>query len=104
MRDARAFYLAAILAILFIAALAVGAELSAPAKDWLKSTFGHHWVGKSILATAFFAVVLALSYYSRTFDSVIKRFDAREWSVGVALATAVSLLFILSYFVFHSFL
>ncbi|MEM4389569.1 MAG: hypothetical protein QXG98_02820 [Candidatus Micrarchaeia archaeon] len=73
MRDARAVYFAAILTILFIAVLTVVAELSAAAKEALKAAFGHHWIGKSVLAIAFFAVVSAAAYYTRMLDSVIRR-------------------------------
>jgi len=39
----------------FVAAVTVIAELAPPIKNWLKATFSHHWVGKSILAAALFA-------------------------------------------------
>ncbi len=45
-------------AALFAAAITVIAELAPPVKDWLKTTFSHHWVGKSILAAGIFVVLL----------------------------------------------
>jgi len=104
MRDARAFYLAALLAILFTAALTIGAEALPAVKGWLKSAFGHHWVGKSALATAFFAAVSAAAYCTRALDPIVMRWDAGRWGVWVALAAALSALTLLAFFALHSFL
>lgn len=48
--------LGAIITIIFVVAITISAELIPALKDWLKNTFSHHWVGKSILSLAFFAI------------------------------------------------
>lgn len=50
LRFINSFVLSGIATVIFIAALTIAAELFAPLKDWLKNTFSHHWVGKSILS------------------------------------------------------
>lgn len=52
-----AFIVSAIVAVVFIAIIVVWAELYAPLKGWLKSSFGHHWVGKGVLASAIYFVL-----------------------------------------------
>lgn len=46
--------LSASLTMVGLTVLTILAELQAPLKAWLTSTFTHHWLGKSILALAFF--------------------------------------------------
>lgn len=46
----------AIATVIFIALITIVADLAPALKDWLKSTFSHHWVGKSILSLAFFVI------------------------------------------------
>ncbi len=42
-------------ALLFI--LTVVADLAPSVKSWLASSFSHHWIGKGVLASAFFIVL-----------------------------------------------
>ena len=56
--------LSAIAAIVTIVAITITGELYAPLKDWLKTTFTHHWLGKSIISIAVFAVVFFVSRLS----------------------------------------
>lgn len=46
----------AMLTIVGLVVLILVAEASAPTKLWLSTNFSHHWVGKGILATAFFLI------------------------------------------------
>lgn len=48
--------LSASLTMVGLTVVTILAELQAPLKAWLTSTFTHHWLGKSILALAFFLV------------------------------------------------
>jgi len=50
------FAIGGILAIVFVVAATIGAELYAPFKNWLADTFSHHWVGKGVLSTTIFFV------------------------------------------------
>lgn len=56
------FTRSAIAAVVFIAAATILAELYAPFKDFLKNNFYHHWVGKSVISLAIFAVGGVLCY------------------------------------------
>ncbi len=52
-----AFALSASVTVLFIAVLTIWADLYAPLKDWLKTMFTHHWIGKSVLSAALFLIL-----------------------------------------------
>lgn len=54
--------LGAIASALLIVLLTIGGEEWAPLKNWLKATFFHHWLGKSYLSIALFALITAVSY------------------------------------------
>jgi hypothetical protein len=49
--------LAALVTIVFLTVLTIGAELSTGLLAWLKATFYHHWIGKGILGIIVFALV-----------------------------------------------
>ena len=53
----------AIAAVIFITAITITADLYLPLKDWLKNTFSHHWIGKSILSVAVFIVIGLVSRF-----------------------------------------
>src|SRR3989344_2363946 len=48
--------------ILTTTAITIWGELYAPLKNWLASTFTHHWLGKSIISIAVFFVVWLVVY------------------------------------------
>ena len=73
------------LTIIFITALTIVAELHVPTKDWLQTTFTHHWIGKSILALVLFGLLSAFRFF---FPNVKPHFG---WLGGVALASAMLL-------------
>lgn len=58
--------LSSIAVAIFIPAITIAAELAVPLKEWLKNTFYHHWVGKSLIAVIVFAglsiLVFAIPY------------------------------------------
>lgn len=56
-RYIHAFAISAGLAIAVVAFLTVAGELHKPLKNWLASTFSHHWVGKGIISFVGFYVV-----------------------------------------------
>jgi len=53
----RSVAMATIVTSVMLAALIVSAEEVPALKDWLKQTFYHHWLGKSVLALGLFTVV-----------------------------------------------
>jgi MFS family permease len=57
-------YLAAILSMVVVTILTIGAELNADLKGWLKGTFSHHWIGKGVLAILTFLVVVGVTYWT----------------------------------------
>ncbi len=52
--------LATAVAIIFITAITIAADLYSPLKNWLKDTFSHHWIGKGVLAAALWMAVAVL--------------------------------------------
>lgn len=84
---------------IFLVVIIVWAEMSAPLKTWLGTTFSHHWTGKGILATvAFFASGLIASTGQPKTDTQIAR--AGVWLYAATLGAA-SLLAL--YFLYHVF-
>lgn len=55
--------MSAILAVFFVTIITVAAELWPPLKEWLKTMFTHHWVGKSVLVAALYLGRLALIFF-----------------------------------------
>ena len=54
--------LSSILVVIFIPIITVAAELIPPLKEWLKNTFSHHWIGKSIISLILFVGLGALTF------------------------------------------
>ena len=64
--------LSAVIAIVFLTVITITGELYkvagangkmvSPIKDFLKAIFGHHWVGKGVLAVALFVILSGLLY------------------------------------------
>lgn len=50
------FIIGAITAVIFVAAVTIFSELAPDIKSFLKNTFTHHWVGKSVLSLMIFLV------------------------------------------------
>ena len=77
--------IASILAIVFITAITILAELNAPLKNWLKSLSGHHWTSKGILSFLLYIVALFVVYV------VTKKIDHKGVKGGLwgAIGTTV---------------
>lgn len=56
MKKLHAFILSAIITIIFLTVIIITADLYLPLKDFLKSAFYHHWIGKGILGVALFLI------------------------------------------------
>ena len=71
-------------------------------KNWLTGTFGHHWVGKGMLAVAFFAVVTIflqlLPERNEEKNAIVRATLMLVWM------TIVSSLVLVLYYVFENFL
>jgi len=60
------FISGAISSVVFLVLITVVADLIPTLKDWLKSSFYHHWIGKGVLAILIFFVIQGLmAIYSR---------------------------------------
>ncbi|MCP8307766.1 MAG: hypothetical protein H3Z52_03540 [archaeon] len=91
------FFLATAIVILLVTGMTIGAELYKPLKDWLAITFGHHWVGKSVIAfLAFFIIALgANSYFAK------REQDIGKWATITIVLMILSSLAILGFFTLH---
>lgn len=49
--------------VFFIAGITISAELFTPIKDWLKTTFSHHWLGKGALSLLLFSAITIAGYF-----------------------------------------
>lgn len=87
-------YLATIGTILLIVILTIGAELLPALKANLKNTFGHHWIGKSILATIMFFI---------TFFAFrkVEFWDIKRWTILLAAIWILGNLIIFGFFIWH---
>ena len=88
-----------ILTIVFVTAVTIGGELYAPLKNWLASTFTHHWLGKSVLTAGLFVVVTSIL-------AVIPRETSTTFSLGrriqrLNLITVVATLVLIGFFIYH---
>lgn len=77
-----------IVTIAAITAMTILAELVPSFKDWLKSTFSHHWVGKSVLALVTFTVVTFGAIFLPFSVDAKKLQRALEWLLGVMILAA----------------
>ena len=101
LRFINASFLAVILSIASIVMITIWAELSAPFKGWLAGISGHHWVTKSIFATAFYALALIV------FGLAAKPFENERWLKSLILLTILTSLLgsiaLLGFFTWHFF-
>jgi hypothetical protein len=98
-RYINAFIVSAALAVVFIAAVTIFAELYAPLKDWLKNTFTHHWVGKGVLSFAGFYVLGFL--FSFTVGS--KEESTVSLLYVLTLLTVLAALSIIGFYLYETF-
>lgn len=55
------YFIATIVTIVYIPLITVAGELYPPLKDFLKSVFWHHWLGKSVVLVILFITVALIS-------------------------------------------
>src|SRR3989344_6855759 len=71
-RTITAFLISGIVTAIFIAAITIGGELAPAFKDWLKTTFYHHWLGKGALAVIlFFVLGVVFSFIAPRSDGAV---------------------------------
>lgn len=90
------YYLASLISVVYIALITIMGELFEPLKNFLKNTFWHHWLGKSIVLAAIFA--LSAIIFSKT-KSESEKTDEKY----LAAISWLSFLGALAIFVFFSY-
>ncbi len=90
----RSIAIAAIAASVMLAFLIVSAEEIPDLKNWLKSTFYHHWLGKGALAILLFTVTAVI--FRKSDATGLSRFIVAE-----TVLVAVSVLVITGFFFLH---
>lgn len=81
----------------FVAVITIGAESWSPLKDLLKTTFTHHWLGKSALAIFVFIAVFFIR------SRVPANTQSLERAVRVAIWLSIlSVVLIIGYFIAHT--
>lgn len=91
----------AIIAIVFVAAITIFAELVLPIKDFLKNTFSHHWIGKGVVAAGIFVIITAFGLMLPT------RINERKisfWLWSLIALTIISFLALTSFFIYEALL
>lgn len=81
--------ISAVFAIVIVVVLTVLGDLQPPLKNWMASTFLHHWIGKGILATVgFFSSLIIFSFFKLRFLSL----NALIWVLVAVANGSVGLL------------
>jgi len=74
--------------------LVVVADLYIPLKDWLKTVFIHHWIGKGVLALVFFILSLTIGLFvSPTGTRERRLLSLSLWAAAIS-ATVITLFFV----------
>ena len=98
---AQSVVIGAIFSIVFVSVVTVVADLVPPLKDWLKTTFTHHWIGKGALSVGLFIVtafVLARVPMRATEKSLAKLLWLLFW-VGFIGAVVISAFYVYETFI-----
>lgn len=92
------FIAGGIAAIIFIVTATIVGELVASFKDFLKNIFGHHWIGKSVIGAAIFAMAAFLCFLCP------KKFDIEKtifWLWALILAAIAGFFAIFGFYIGH---
>ncbi len=74
-----------IIVAIYIPVITITAEFVPALKNWLATTYGHHWVGKGIIMIMIYAVAFAALY-------LVFRSRRKEVSVAyIGIATGISI-------------
>lgn len=90
--------LASILVSIAVALLTIIGEEYAPLKNWLKSTFTHHWIGKSALSVLVFVVGSVLLY----FMPFTQRMRVSRAIIDAGAVAVLSAIAMTGYFILHT--
>lgn len=82
------YFLATIVASLYIPLVTIAGELNAPFKNFFKNIFWHHWLGKGIVLILLYIVCVLL--FSKTKESG-KEERWLSWTAGISVISALSI-------------
>lgn len=92
------FYVATVAAMALVTVLTVGTELNAGLKDWLATSFLHHWIGKGVLAVMTFgAIVGGASLFRRGQPTHVYRGALLTVSAAFLLGAIILAFFTIEY-------
>ncbi len=93
--------LSAALVSVFVAAITIGGELYAPLKDWLKGSFSHHWLGKSVLsAIVFVSFFIIFLFWKRDGEATAASMKTAFWA-AVASPSAILIFYLYEVLLAH---
>lgn len=82
-------FLAAAIVAIFVAVVTIFGELHAPLKDWLKTTFSHHWIGKGVLSAALFIVLFLAFLLKNPTDEHLNRSMKTAFWLSIVSSLAI---------------
>ncbi|KKQ40189.1 hypothetical protein A2907_02630 [Candidatus Azambacteria bacterium RIFCSPLOWO2_01_FULL_37_9] len=91
----------AIFTVIFVAAITITADLAPDLKNWLKSVFTHHWIGKSILTLIFFLIFSIVVYLCPCQKNIEKTKKLLSYLLWSSMGSAV---IIFLFFIWEAFL
>ena len=93
------FITGAVIAVVFIVAITIAAELMLPLKDFLKINFYHHWIGKGVAALGIFVIIGVLCLI---FPLGKKDYWINFWIWMLVIAAAIGSLAITGFFIYEA--
>lgn len=90
------FCLGAAASAWLLAVLVIAAELAEPFKNFLKSTFSHHWVGKGAIITLAFLIFGVLLKDKNSIGNI--QDDKLAWYSMIGSLSVIFLFFVIEYF------
>ena len=93
------FVISAVITVIFIVVVTIAAELTPPLKDFLKTVFYHHWIGKGIVSLGIFAIIGVLCLI---FPLGKKDYWISFWIWMLAIAALIGSLAITGFFIYEA--
>ncbi len=90
------FYLASIVTILYIPLVTIVSELVAPLKNFFKTYFWHHWLGKGVVLILLYAALLLVFGKTKETESDEKYVSA-ILGLSFLSALAIFVFFVVEY-------
>ena len=91
--------IATVLTIIYVVAVTIYAEFSAPFKNFLASFTGHHWITKSLSSVGLYVLVVLVIYTFKRHSATEAGLNKILWLIfGTAIAGSV---FIAGFYFWH---